>query len=82
MKKSTKATTSKAGPRHESKPADPKMINMVEKRGVASNKQGIRYGSRQAGGANEHAEKQKASAENYGGRKPSHHTNERRITKG
>lgn len=67
------------------RPADAKRADMVEKRGVASNRQGIRYGARQAGGANEHFEKRTAEHSGktkHGGRKPAHKTHEQRITKG
>jgi hypothetical protein len=68
------------------KPAERKQTEMVEKRGVASNRQGIRYGSRHAGQANEHFEKHNpkhsTDKSKHGGRKPAHKTHEQRITKG
>lgn len=39
------------------KPAERKMTEMQDKRGVAANRQGIRYGSRQAGQATDKSQK-------------------------
>lgn len=71
------------------KAADSKAEQMVTKRGRASNRRGIRYGSRLAGGATEHQESHNHKPHTHGSRKVEEHgtkprrkTNEVRITSG
>ena len=76
-------------PHHRVKPAEAKQIQMAEKKGKASNRQGIRYGSREAGRGTEHFEIKDHTAHTHGSRKysaargrPRRKTNEQRIVSG
>jgi hypothetical protein len=73
---------------HSAKPAAAKQAQMAEKRGKASNRQGIRYGSRQAGRGSEHFELKDHLPHTHGSRKfspirgPRRKTKEQRIVSG